>query len=296
MNKLLWVLISLTIIVLIFNICMSCNIYENMTVNEAVDTANEYAKNLQTEKDKHLKDAQTAKDEISKTQKMLDDTNKALSTATNATKKEDIDKYSALKQVYIDKIAKLNKDADSYTKQADLLTARITAEKESADKLQKMKEATAPPVSEDVTGIAFVADKDGKMVPLTPQGVLNGSPTYYEPGTYKFGASTYVPSYEDSIYLSKTTGQSTVTTYLDEAAIKGGSCSYYKTQPEKIEEMCMAVDKNNCGAMSCCVLLGGSKCVGGSKLGPSNKLNYGDITVKEKDYYYHMGKCYGNCK
>ena len=296
MNKLLWVLISLTIIVLIFNICMSCKVSEHMTVGDAVDTATEYAKNLQAEKDKHLKDAQTAKDEIATTQKLLDDTSKALDTATQATDMANVDKYSALKQVYIDKIAKLNKYADSYTKQADLLTARITAEQASADKLNKMKEATAPPVSEDATGVAFVADKDGKMVALTPQGVLNGSPTYYEPGTYKFGASTYVPSYEDSIYLSKTTGQSTVTTYLDEAAIKGGSCSYYKNQPEKLEEMCMAVDKNNCGAMSCCVLLGGSKCVSGSKLGPSNKLNYGDITVKEKDFYYHMGKCYGNCK
>jgi hypothetical protein len=296
MNKLLWVLISVTIIVLFFNICMSCNISENMTVNEAVDTANEYAKNLQAEQDKLLKNAQTAKDEIATTQKLLDDTTKTLTAATNAKNKANIDKYSALKQVYTDKIAKLNKDVESYTKQADLLTIRIKAEQESADRLNKMKEATAQPVSEDATGVAFVADKDGKMVPLTPQGVLNGSPTYYEPGTYRFGASTYVPSYEESIYLSKTTGQSTVTTYLDEAAIKGGSCSYYKTQPEKIEEMCMAVDKNNCGAMSCCVLLGGSKCVGGTKLGPSNKLNYGDITVKEKDYYYHMGKCYGNCK
>lgn len=296
MNKLLWVLISLTVIVLIFNICMSCNISENMTVNAAVDTDNEYAKNLQAEKDKHLKDAQTAKDEISKTQKMLADTKFSLDYAKKDKNKGNIDRYTSLIQVYTDKIAKLNKDVDSYTKQADLLTARITEEKAYADKLKKMKEITAPPVSKDVTGIAFVADKDGKMVPLKPQGVLNGSPTYYEPGTYKFGASTYVPSYEDSVYLSKTTGQSTVTTYLDEAAIKGGSCSYYKTQPEKIEEMCMAVDKNNCGAMSCCVLLGGSKCVGGSKLGPSNKLNYGDITVKDKDYYYHMGKCYGNCK
>jgi hypothetical protein len=148
----------------------------------------------------------------------------------------------------------------------------------------------------DATGVAFVAGPNNTMVALQPTGDLGKSSIYYEPGTYRFGASTYVPSYEDSIYLSKTTGQSTVTTYLDEASIKGGSCSYYKNQPDKLEEMCMAVNKNNCGAMSCCVLLGGSKCVSGSKLGPSNKLNYGDITVKDKDYYYHMGKCYGNCK
>ena len=147
----------------------------------------------------------------------------------------------------------------------------------------------------DLTGVAFVAGPDGKMTELKPTGDLGGSPTYYEPGTYKFGSATYVPTYEDSIYLSKTTGKSTVSNYLDEASIKGGSCSYYKNQPEKLEEMCMAVDKNNCGAMSCCVLLGGSKCVSGNKQGPYNKLNYGDITVKDKDYYYYQGKCYGNC-
>lgn len=152
------------------------------------------------------------------------------------------------------------------------------------------------PAETDVKGVAFVAGPDGKMTALQPTGELGGSPTYYEPGTYKFGSATYVPTYEDSIYLSKTTGKSTLSSYLDEASIKGGSCSYYKNQPEKLEEMCMAVDKNNCGAMSCCVLLGGSKCVSGNKLGPHNKLNYGDITVRDKDYYYYMGKCYGNCK
>jgi hypothetical protein len=76
----------------------------------------------------------------------------------------------------------------------------------------------------------------------------------------------------------------------------GGACSYFKDQPDKLEEMCNSIDTNNCGAMSCCVLLGGAKCVSGNKSGPYNKLNYGDITVRDKDYYYHNGKCYGNCK
>ena len=134
------------------------------------------------------------------------------------------------------------------------------------------------------------------MVALKPTGDLGAGSTFYEPGTYKFGSATYVPSYEDSVYLSKTTGQSSTSSYLDPATMMGGACSYYKDQPDKLEEMCLAIDKNNCGAMSCCVLLGGSKCVSGSALGPRNKLNYGDITLRDKDYYYHDGKCYGNCK
>lgn len=178
----------------------------------------------------------------------------------------------------------------------DQVAAETPAEYTPVEATQDASAATTQLSETDVRGVAFVAGPDGKMIALQPTGDLGGSPTYYEPGTYKFGSATYVPSYEDSVYLSKTTGQSSVTSYLDEASIKGGSCSYYKNQPEKLEEMCMAVDKNNCGAMSCCVLLGGSKCVSGNKLGPYNKLNYGDITVKDKDYYYYMGKCYGNCK
>ena len=30
-----------------------------------------------------------------------------------------------------------------------------------------------------------------------------GNPTYYRPGTYRYGSATYVPTYEDSVFLSK---------------------------------------------------------------------------------------------
>jgi hypothetical protein len=52
------------------------------------------------------------------------------------------------------------------------------------------------------SGIAWVADACGNKIGL-PQ--LKGQEyiTYYNPGSYKYGASNYVPTYEDSIYLSK---------------------------------------------------------------------------------------------
>jgi len=52
------------------------------------------------------------------------------------------------------------------------------------------------------SGIAWVADVYGNKIGI-PQ--LKGQEyiTYYDPGSYKYGASTYVPNYEDSIYLSK---------------------------------------------------------------------------------------------
>lgn len=36
--------------------------------------------------------------------------------------------------------------------------------------------------------------------------VIQNSPTFYNPGKYNYGASTYVPSYTESVLLSKTTG------------------------------------------------------------------------------------------
>jgi hypothetical protein len=154
---------------------------------------------------------------------------------------------------------------------------------------------------EETAGTAWVKDKDGNMVALNPSDTesaadkLADNINYYEPGTYKYGSSAYVPSYEDSIYLSKTTGKSTVTDFLDESSIKGGICTHYKDMPEKLEEECGKLDTNLCAATSCCVLLGGSRCVAGNATGPTSKLHYGDITIRNRDYYYYKGKCYGNC-
>ena len=149
--------------------------------------------------------------------------------------------------------------------------------------------------------VAWVKDKDGNMVELE-QGDQNEAANklsdnikYYEPGTYKYGSSSYVPTYQDSIYLSKTTGESTVTEVIDNDAISKGICSHYKDHPEKMESECNKLNKNICASTNCCVLFGGSKCVAGNARGPTSKLNYGDVTIRNRDYYYYKGKCYGNC-
>jgi hypothetical protein len=245
---------------------------------------------------------QTMTTEIAKYQKQVDDAKVRLANAQkllDATPKpEDRTKQINAVQSITAELARYQNSMLTYTKDVERFNALILDGQTAADNLKKQSAATpdqTPPAS-DATGVAFVAGPDNKMIELKPTGDLGGSPTYYQPGSYKFGSATYVPSYEDSVYLSKTTGQSSTSSYLDPATMKGGACSYYKNQPDKLEEMCLAIDKNNCGAMSCCVLLGGSKCVSGDALGPRNKLNYGDITVRDKDYYYHDGKCYGNCK
>jgi hypothetical protein len=50
-------------------------------------------------------------------------------------------------------------------------------------------------------GEVMVKDQNGNMI-LLPKAEAQGSVTFYQPGEFPFGASTYIPNYEDSIYLS----------------------------------------------------------------------------------------------
>lgn len=147
--------------------------------------------------------------------------------------------------------------------------------------------------------VIWVLDKSGNKVGI-PRTKVQGNVTYYEPGSYRFGASTYVPTYEDSVYLTRTNGRSIIDSKnsqpVSPSELNGGFCSAYKLFPEKIEESCSKIPNENCASTSCCVLLGGSKCVAGNESGPLAKTNYSDMFVRNKDYYYFQGKCYGNCK
>ena len=129
-------------------------------------------------------------------------------------------------------------------------------------------------------------------VPYTPSFTL---PTYYKPGSNIFSSTNYVPNYEDSVYLSRTTGLSTLGKAYPTSKMAGGFCSYYENDQIKLEQLCNEVDNTTCSSVSCCVLLGGNKCVSGNKEGPTMKANYTDPTVINKDVYYYQGKCYGNC-
>ena len=137
-------------------------------------------------------------------------------------------------------------------------------------------------------------DPNGNRV-IYPNMAVQGSITYYKPGSYPFGTSNYVPKYDDAIYLSQSTGMDTSTPLKDTAEMQAGFCSFHRKNPSKIEEMCKQLDKNTCSSTSCCVLLGGASCVAGNETGPTQKSNYADIFVRNKDYYYYQSKCYGNC-
>ena len=145
--------------------------------------------------------------------------------------------------------------------------------------------------------------KGGKMYVRGPSGEIIEVPwtgkqtpiNYNESGYFRFQPSNFVPGYEDSVYLSRLTGYSTTKPVENTASQMGGFCDYHKHSPIKKEEECSKLDKNACASTNCCVLLGGSRCVGGNEKGPTMKAHYGDITILNRDFYYYQGKCYGNC-
>jgi hypothetical protein len=135
-------------------------------------------------------------------------------------------------------------------------------------------------------------NQEGKAV-FVPWKTEANYVTYYNGGAYPYGGTSYVPTYEESVYLSKTTGQSTVANSYNKADIMSGFCS--QQSAASVEQNCAALTANQCASTSCCVLLGGSKCVGGDEKGPTLVSNYSDRQIHNKDFYYYQGKCYGNC-
>jgi hypothetical protein len=139
-------------------------------------------------------------------------------------------------------------------------------------------------------------DSCGNMISI-PRAKVQGDIHYYSSDKLPFGPSSYIPNYEDSIYLSQTLGESqnNKSTYPT-TTMEGGFCNEYKNNLSKLEAKCNTLDKTSCGSTTCCALLGGVKCVAGNNGGPIDKTNYSDIYIRNRDYYYYQGKCYGNCK
>jgi len=144
-------------------------------------------------------------------------------------------------------------------------------------------------------GKMWILDKSNNLVAI-PYSDVSNSPLYYEPGSFRFTSSNYVPNYEETVYLSKLTNISTLSPILNTSAMGGGFCDYYKDRPDELEQKCNDLSSNTCASTSCCVLLGGQKCVYGNENGPKFKSNYSNFLVTNPEFYYYQGKCYGNCK
>ncbi len=144
-------------------------------------------------------------------------------------------------------------------------------------------------------GTYYQFDDNGQLVEVQTRESNFAPILYYIPGAYKFGSSNFVPNYEDSVYLSRLTRESQVAPVVNTAGQLGGFCEANVASPQKIEEKCNAMDLDACASMSCCVLLGGQKCVAGNASGPHFTANYSDYNLRNKDFYYYQGKCYGHC-
>ena len=143
-------------------------------------------------------------------------------------------------------------------------------------------------------GSAIVYDNNGNAISL-PGIKKPDTPTFYQPGSFIFGSTNYVPNYEDSVFLSRTTGLSQVANNYSTPSNSAGFCYANRKFPYELEQKCNALDNDVCGSVSCCVTLGGQKCVSGDIKGPFMTANYTDPFIQNKDFYYYQGKCYGNC-
>jgi hypothetical protein len=125
--------------------------------------------------------------------------------------------------------------------------------------------------------------------------MIDPYPVFYEPGSFPFSSTGYLPNYEDSIYLSKTTNLSQVAPITNAPYLQGGFCKQYEKDDLTRNAKCTALDSETCASTGCCVLVGGTKCVAGNEKGPVLKTTFSDVTIKNRDYWYYQGKCVGNC-
>lgn len=142
-------------------------------------------------------------------------------------------------------------------------------------------------------GAITVLNPSGEYV-VIPRSAVEGDITYLKPGSFRYTPGNYVPNYADSVFLSRVTQLPTVS-YYTPATLKKGFCELYKNDAENLEKSCQKLNADSCASSTCCVLLGGSKCVSGNSNGPLDRTNYSDIFVRNKDFYYYQGKCFGNC-
>ena len=99
----------------------------------------------------------------------------------------------------------------------------------------------------------------------------------------RYKSTDFVPVYAESIYMSRLTDQTKVKK-IDQK--NPGFCYLHRHNPLKIHEKCRSLNGEICASTTCCILLKNGKCVGESE----------KDKVKNTDYYYRDGKCYGNCE
>ena len=127
---------------------------------------------------------------------------------------------------------------------------------------------------------------------LNPNDV-SPPPVYYEPTKIVYGGLGYKPAYSEMLYLNNYPYDSKPKEITD-YNVKG-FCDLSNNIMNDINEKCQELPGDVCASTNCCVLVGGQKCVQGNEHGPKDQSIYSDTTIKNRDAYYYLGKCYGNC-
>ena len=124
---------------------------------------------------------------------------------------------------------------------------------------------------------------------------LNGNDNYYKPvgSLYTSEVTSIIPT--NAPYIPGVNLNAYSTTNPPTNKLLGGFCDQLTDDIVTHENKCNSFDSSVCASTKCCVLAGGTKCTAGNKYGPLLKNIYADPTVKNKQIYYYMGKCYGNC-
>ena len=154
--------------------------------------------------------------------------------------------------------------------------------------------------TDPITPVPYDADKISTVYHTNPSSVSDAG-SMIPPVRYLTGDANkpfpikFVPNYEESVYLSRTSGQTQVGTYTNESTNSKGFCAQSSNSFDDVNKNCNALGTSNCASTTCCVLLG-NKCVAGNEYGPLSKADYIDPFLKNKDSYYYQGKCYGNCE
>lgn len=116
---------------------------------------------------------------------------------------------------------------------------------------------------------------------------------WYQPGSFRV---PFLPSdTTDPIFMNQSTNISQVTPVANPSYKQSGFCTEQSNYPVIKESKCNALSNDTCASTECCVLFGGEKCVAGNEQGPLIQTNYSNFLIKNRDYYYYQGKCYGNC-
>jgi len=151
-------------------------------------------------------------------------------------------------------------------------------------------------------GQMWSKDSSGNLTSVSIFDSNYNNPLYYDLNSapYKsYGPRLYVPTYDDSVYLSSSIPQKKDVAPLAPIRPLSGFCAQYANDPLALEARCNQTDPEVCASLSCCALLGGKKCVAGSKYGPLLHSNYEDkgsnSVMGSRDFYYYQGKCYGFC-